>query len=53
MKEFYSIKEVAEILGFKERTVRMWVDTKKIKAYKIVGSWRIKKDELQRLMKGE
>ncbi len=53
MKEFYSIKEIAEILGFKERTVRNWIETKKIKAVKILGGWRIPKEELERLKKGE
>lgn len=53
MKEFYSIKEIAEILGFKERSVRNWVETKKIKAVKILGGWRIPKEELERLKRGD
>lgn len=53
MKEFYTVKEVAEILGFKERALRNWIDRKKIKAVKILGGWRIPKEELERLKKGE
>lgn len=53
MKEFYRIKEVAEILNFKERAVRRWVVEKEIKAIKIFGEWRIPAEELERLKKGE
>ena len=52
MKEFYSIKEVAEILNFKERTVRKWIECKEINAVKILGCWRISKEELERLKRG-
>lgn len=48
-----TIKEVAKILNFKERTVRQWLVDGKIKGVKIMGEWRVPKEEVQRLMKGE
>ena len=53
MQEFYTIKEIAKILGFKERSVRQWVVDGKIKAIKVFSEWRIPKEELERLKKGE
>ena len=53
MKEFYSLNEVAEILGFSIKTVREWVTDKKINAVKILGEWRISIQEIERLKKGE
>lgn len=53
MKEFYRIKEVAEILNFKERAVRQWIVDKKINAVKIFGEWRVPAEELERIKKGE
>lgn len=53
MKEFYSLNEVAEILGFSIKTVREWVRLKKINYVKILGNIRVSKDELERLKKGE
>lgn len=53
MKEFYSLNEVAEILGFSIKTVREWVRLKKINYVKILGNIRVSKEELERLKKGE
>lgn len=53
MKEFYTLNEVAEILGFKVKTIREWVRLKKIKSTKIMGGVRVSKEELERLKKGE
>lgn len=53
MQELFSIKQVAEMLGFKERAVRQWVKDGKIKAIKVFSEWRIPKEELERLKKGE
>lgn len=49
----YTIKQVANELNFKERTVRMWVTTGKIKAVKIMSEWRIPKEEVERLKRGK
>lgn len=53
MKEYYTIKEFAEIFGVTERTVRQWIKEEKVNFIKIVGSWRISKEEVEKLKKGE
>ena len=52
-KEMFSIKETAQILGFTDRAVRQWVLDGKIKATKIFSEWRISREEIERLKKGE
>lgn len=51
-REMFSIKETAQILGFKERSVRQWVLDGKVKATKIFFEWRITREEIERLKKG-
>lgn len=53
MEELLTIKEVAEILNFKERTVRSWVYSGKLPCIKVFGGIRIKKSEVEKLLKGE
>lgn len=53
MEELLTIKEVAEILNFKERTVRSWVDSGKLPCIKVFSGIRIKKSEVEKLLKGE
>lgn len=48
-KEFYSPKEIAELLGKSDFTVRAWIKAGKLKALK-VGQWRIPKDSLQEFL---
>jgi hypothetical protein len=54
VKEFYSTKQVAEMLGKKEYTVREWCRLGRIAAKKLSGGrgnegeWRIPHDELVR-----
>jgi len=45
-KPFFSIKEVAELFGVSKKTVRRWVNTGKIHAYKMDTGWRISRKEL-------
>lgn len=45
-KEFYCIKEVAQILGVHPRTIWRWVKIGKIESIKIGGVLRIHSDEL-------
>lgn len=49
----YTIKEVANELNFKEVTIRKWISEGKIKAVKIMYEWRIPKEEVERLKRGE
>lgn len=55
METSYNIKETAEMLGIKVRTVREWIRNRKIKAFKYPNSriWRIKESEIKRLINGE
>ena len=50
--ELYTVREIAEILKFKEGTVRNMIHEKKIKTVKITGttSIRITQEELDRLI---
>lgn len=47
----YSLLQVAEFLGLKVRTVRMWAQQGKIKATKIPGTnrWVVTESEVKRL----
>lgn len=52
-KAMYSVQEVAEILGKKEQTVRLYINNGKLKGIK--GDdlrWRIKGNELIRFLNG-
>jgi excisionase family DNA binding protein len=49
----YTVKEVADILRVREITVRRQIASGKIKAIKMLGGWRIKQEELDRILRGE
>lgn len=51
MDKMYSVKEVAEILGVTEGTVRNYLTKGQIKYVKVVGNTRIKESELRNLIK--
>jgi excisionase family DNA binding protein len=42
----YTLEEVAEILKVSVATVRKLVDTKELKAFKVRGQWRVRKEDL-------
>ena len=48
----YSIRQASELLGVKVRTVREWIKTGKLKAYKydISNRWYIHESEVLRLL---
>jgi len=50
-KLFYSVPEVARILGFSEMSVLNWIYEGKIKAVRVSKRWRIPVVELKRIMK--
>ena len=51
MQKLYTVQEVADILKVSKKTIyRMIKVTKKLKAVK-VGQWRIKKEDLDKLLK--
>lgn len=47
----YNLLQVAEFLGLKVRTVRLWAQSGKIKATKIPGTtrWVVSESEIKRL----
>jgi len=49
----FTTREVADILKIKETTVRNQIKLGKIAAVKTIGGWRIKGEELERLMRGK
>lgn len=53
MKELYTLREVAETLGFSHKTIQNWVYQGKIKCIRVLGNVRVPKEELERLKKGE
>jgi len=50
VEKYYSTEDVAEILGFKEKTVREWLRTGKLKGKKVGRVWRIKESDLEEFL---
>ena len=46
-----NIKETANELGISVMTVRRLIGSKKIKAVKILSSWRISEEEIEKIKK--
>ena len=55
MKQFYTLRNAAEILGIKTRTAREWVKTGKLSAIKYPGSdrWYVSSDEIEKVRGGQ
>ena len=49
-KKMYNIDQVAEMLSLNRITIFRYIKAGKIKAIKIGNSWRIKQDEIDRIM---
>ncbi len=50
MERHYSTREVCEILGIANRTLRRWIKEGRIRAVNIGGRWRIPESEVKRLL---
>jgi len=52
-KELLTIREVAELLGVHQQTLRRWDNEGKLKAFRIgrVGHRKYKKEDIERLVK--
>lgn len=48
-----SLSETAQRLGVSVRTVRRMIDEYEIRAFKVLGQWRIRESEIERVMNGE
>lgn len=49
-EEFYTAEELAAYLKVSSQTVRAWIRDHKIKATKFGRSWRVAKNELERIV---
>ena len=49
-KDFYTAKELAEMLSLNVMTIYRYIDAGKLKAYKIGKEFRIEKAEFERFM---
>lgn len=49
----YSSKQIAEILGISEYTVRHMLKNGKINGFKLTRQWRVSEAELNKFMKGK
>lgn len=45
--DFLTVEQVATSLGLSEKTVRKYINTGELKAFKLGTSWKITKDDLQ------
>jgi excisionase family DNA binding protein len=50
-KQYYTVREAAEILGLREQTVRVYLNTNRMAYEKILNSTAITKEELNRQLK--
>jgi len=50
--EVYTLEEVADIVHVTRRTIYTWVKDGKIKAFKVGRQWRVKREELDKLLDG-
>ncbi len=49
----YTLEEVAEILKVSIATVRKLIEDKTLKAFKVRGQWRVKKEDLDRYIESQ
>ncbi|MGB3978774.1 MAG: helix-turn-helix domain-containing protein [Tepidanaerobacteraceae bacterium] len=47
MQELLTVSEVAQLMKVTPQTVLRWIYTKRLKAYKAGGQWRIRPEDLQ------
>lgn len=54
MQKFYTLKQVSEITGIKQRTLRSWLSAGKLKAIKYPNQrrWFVSAEEIKRLTTG-
>lgn len=45
-----SITEAAQRLGVSTRTIRRMIEANEIRAFKVLGQWRIRESEIERIM---
>lgn len=50
MEGFYTVQELADLLGVHNLTIRRWLKEGKIEGKKFGRSWRISKNELKKIL---
>ena len=50
--EVYTLDEVADILQITRRTIYTWIKEGRIKAFKVGRYWRVRREELDRILEG-
>jgi excisionase family DNA binding protein len=49
-REFYTTNEIAQILGLSPFTVRRYIQTRKLRAVKLEGSYRVRRSHLNQFL---
>ena len=49
-REFYTTNEIAQILGLSPFTVRRYIQTRKLRAVKLEGSYRVRRSHLDQFI---
>lgn len=50
-REFLSTNEVAQVLGITPFTIRRYIQLRKLKAVKLMGSYRVRQTDLEQFLK--
>lgn len=50
MEKHYTTREVCEILGISNRTLRRWIAEGRVRAVNVYGRWRIPESEVKRIL---
>ncbi len=53
MEDIYTLEEAAKYLKLSEDTIRRLIKQKKLKAHKVGGQWRIKRQTLDELFEDQ
>ena len=49
-KEFYTLKEIEDLLSISQRSLYRWIKDGKLKAVKVGYLWRVSKKDLQEFL---
>jgi excisionase family DNA binding protein len=52
-EDILTISEVAKMLRVSEDTIRRMIDDGKLPAFKARGNWRIRREEVEKIIRGE
>lgn len=53
LPELLTVKEVSEFFKRKTETIKRWIRQKKLPAIHVGREWRIKKQDIERIISGE